>query len=173
METAPHHVPDPEAYSKALGRTIQVLRTDRAMSRQDLALRSSVSYSYLSAIENGDKVPSSKILTLIAAALRVHAHELMAAAEARMAENRIDTDQPDIAAAEIIDSGLERHDIRQLERMLREMRSSDSSPSPGPRGLPRSDLGAIEELRALLPNMDQEDVELLLHTARRLARPAD
>jgi transcriptional regulator with XRE-family HTH domain len=173
METAPQPVPDAEAYEKALGRTIQVLRTERAMSRRDLAVRSSVSYSYLSAIENGDKVPSAKILALIAAALRVHTHELMAAAEARAAENRLGPDDIDIATAEAIDSGLERHDIRQLERMLHEMATSHPPLPSGPTGLPRSTLGAVEELRVLLARMDPRDVELLLHTARRLARPAD
>ena len=52
-------VSDRDAYSEALGRTIQVLRTELGVSRRDLADKADISYSYLSAIETGQKEPSS------------------------------------------------------------------------------------------------------------------
>ena len=88
-------VSDPGAYSEALGRTIQVLRTELGMGRRELADKADISYSYLSAIETGRKEPSSKFLALIADALGgLHPHELMEAAEARAAEE-IDSEVPD------------------------------------------------------------------------------
>ena len=64
----------PEFY-EALGRTVQVLRTDQGLDRRDLADRAGISYSYLAAIENGKKPPSSKVLFSIAGALGLLSHE--------------------------------------------------------------------------------------------------
>ena len=50
--------PDHEEWAAALGHTIKVIRTDVGMSRRHLATQSGISYSYLSAIENGAKVLS-------------------------------------------------------------------------------------------------------------------
>ena len=72
----------PEFY-EALGRTIQVLRTDQSLDRKDLADRCGISYSYLAAIENGKKPPSSKVLFAIAGALGLLSHELLASVETR------------------------------------------------------------------------------------------
>lgn len=146
----------------AMGRTIQVLRTSEGLSRRDLAKRASVSYSYLSAIENGDKRPSSKILALIANALGVRAHELMAAAEARAAESR--DEETDVAEATEMDTLLERLEERRMSRQLQRLGYAI------PTTPPRSELGAVEELRALIVQMDAADVDLLMEMARRLAR---
>jgi transcriptional regulator with XRE-family HTH domain len=72
----------PEFY-EALGRTIQVLRTDRGVDRKDLAESAGISYSYLAAIETGKKQPSSTVLLRIAEALGLRSHELMQYAESR------------------------------------------------------------------------------------------
>jgi len=68
-------------FYEALGRAIKVLRTERGLSRRDLAERSGVSYPYLSEIENGKKRASSKALLSIADALGVRPSELMGTAE--------------------------------------------------------------------------------------------
>jgi transcriptional regulator with XRE-family HTH domain len=166
MEKAVHssQTPDQDPIDIAMGRTIQVLRTSQGLSRRDLAQRASISYSYLSAIENGDKRPSSKILTLIANALRVHTHELMAAAEARAAG--AGADGADVVEASETDAFLERLEERQMTRRLARLGYAV------PASPPRTELGALEELRTLVAHMDPADVDLLLATARRLARDA-
>ena len=52
-------------WALALGQTIKVRRIDVGMSRQQLADASSISYSYLSAIEIGAKTPSTKIMQVM------------------------------------------------------------------------------------------------------------
>lgn len=71
-------------FTDALGRTIQVLRTDRGIDRKDLAAQAAISYSYLSAIESGKKQASSAVLRRIAHALGLRSHELFASAEQRV-----------------------------------------------------------------------------------------
>ena len=73
-----------EEWSSALGHTIKVRRTDVGMSRQQLADASTISYSYLSAIENGSKAPSTKILRVIADRLGLETKELLALVDARI-----------------------------------------------------------------------------------------
>ena len=73
-----------EEFSEALGRTIQVLRTDQGIDRKDLAESIGISYSYLAAIETGKKQPSSTVLLRIADALGLRSHELMQYAEHRV-----------------------------------------------------------------------------------------
>ena len=148
----------------ALGRTIQVLRTSMGLSRRDFAVRAAISYSYLSAIENGDKRPSAKILDLIAHALLVHPHELMAAAAARAAEAR--EMDPDVISAAETDAMLEQMEERRMSRELQRLGYVV------PTAPPRTEFGALEELRTLIARMDPGDVDLLLETARRLARGA-
>ncbi len=60
-----------------------MLRTDQSLDRKDLADRAGISYSYLAAIENGKKPPSSKVLFAIAGALGLLSHELLASVETR------------------------------------------------------------------------------------------
>jgi transcriptional regulator with XRE-family HTH domain len=80
MEEMMEERPD---FSEALGRTIQVLRTDLGIDRKDLAESIGISYSYLAAIETGKKQPSSTVLLRIAGALGLRSHELMQYAESR------------------------------------------------------------------------------------------
>lgn len=169
---------DPNAYNEALGRTIQVLRTNQGMSRRDLAERSQISYSYLSAIENGDKQPSSKILTLIAAAVGVRTHKLIAAAEERAAEGRLSPNEPDLTNADeldrILDLQEERRVARYAARLQRYPQRPDSTTalavSAYAASRPSIDRDASEELSALLPQLQPDDVSLVLEMARRLAR---
>jgi transcriptional regulator with XRE-family HTH domain len=160
--------PNSLAFDEALGRTIQVVRTDQGLSRRDLSQRAQISYSYLSAIENGAKPPSSRILALIAAALGVHRHELVAAAEARASQPSSPVFDEDLSDTELIDASFERHALRQTQRYLGRSAAYSMASSPPP---PRSDLGRLDELRALLTEMDDADAEFLLEMARRLADP--
>lgn len=74
----------PDSFDEALGRIIKVVRTDLGLERGDLADRAGISYSYLAAIENGQRRPSSTVLRSIAEALGVRSHMLVESAEARM-----------------------------------------------------------------------------------------
>jgi transcriptional regulator with XRE-family HTH domain len=74
---------DRPGFPTALGRTIRVLRTDAGLDRRMLADQSTISYSYLAAIEAGHRMPSAAVLHRIAAALGLRSHELLAAAERR------------------------------------------------------------------------------------------
>jgi transcriptional regulator with XRE-family HTH domain len=70
----------------AIGRAIQVVRTDRGWSRKEFAARTGLSYSYLSEIENGVKQPSSRTYAVIADALDVAPGALLYDAERRLTE---------------------------------------------------------------------------------------
>jgi len=70
----------------AMGRAIQVVRTDRGWSRKEFAARTGLSYSYLSEIENGVKEPSSRTFTAIVDALDVAPGALLYDAERRLTE---------------------------------------------------------------------------------------
>ncbi len=143
---------DHEAWAEALGLTIKVQRTDLGMGRRRLAAISGISYSYLSAIENGNKVPSDKILRVIAVRLELQPHELYAAAEARLARGQRPVDGTGDADAAII----EAQEQRFLERQS--ARAGLGSPPE------------IAKLRELLGRLDPDDVALVLETARRLAK---
>ena len=66
---------------RALGKAIRRVRTDREMSRKELAERTGISYAYLTEIEGGKKVPSQRVMATIAEALGVRQHEFMLLAE--------------------------------------------------------------------------------------------
>lgn len=140
-------------FPEALGRTIKVLRVDQGMSRTHLARASTISYSYLSAIENGAKAPSTKILRVIASRLGLAQHELVEAADTRMARQTIPhaTDEDDTL-------------IEAQERRFQERQRA------------RSGIGstaAETELAELVSQMDAEDVAILVTVARRLSPDPD
>ncbi len=143
---------DHEAWAEALGHTIKVQRTDLGIGRRRLATISGISYSYLSAIENGNKVPSAKILRVIATRLELQPHELYAAAQARLARGQRPVDGTGDTDAAIIESQERRFLERQSARL-----GLGSAPE-------------VDELHDLLGRLDPADVALVLETARRLAK---
>lgn len=154
---------DPEFY-EALGRTIQVLRTDQGLDRRDLAGRSGISYSYLAAIENGKKPPSSRVLFALAGALGLHSHELLASAETRFHRFR-----PDLTA-------MAAPSRRQAWFHTLEDRSPGSPPAPAGSALaraPHTPAGFMMELDRLNRELSDQDRDLVLGLARHLARVED
>lgn len=143
---------DHEAWAEALGHTIKVVRTDLGFGRRRLATLAGISYSYLSAIENGAKVPSAKILHVIAERLQLQPHELYAAAEARLARGQRPTDAAIDSDAALVEAQEQRFLKRQAARLGLE-------PSP-----------QADELHQLIDRLAPEDAALILETARRLAR---
>jgi ADP-ribosylglycohydrolase/transcriptional regulator with XRE-family HTH domain len=155
------------------------------MGRRELADGAGISYSYLSAIETGQKEPSSKFLAQIAEALGgLHPYELMQAAEARASEARFLSPGQEVAEPgsedDIVDYQQTRTALRALARQrrtpsgaahdaieelraLEEQRTTDAGARPG------APLDPTDELGALLPLLAPQDVALVLDTARRLA----
>lgn len=68
-------------YAQAFGQALNLARTSRRMKREELALRSDLSYPYLCQIEQGIKEPSMKSLQRIAEALDVRPSRLFVMAE--------------------------------------------------------------------------------------------
>jgi len=171
----------PEMY-EALGRTIQVLRTDQGLERKDLAARAGISYSYLAAIENGKKPPSSNVLFAIAAALGLRSHELLASTETRIERG------VNLSARSQIERPSMRHQWFHQESaagdtdQIPESTAITSMPPPQPAGyaaedrsdmplnrnIPRSPAGFLMELERLTAGLDDDDRELVLDLARRL-----
>ena len=73
-------VEDPTFYV-GLGSAVKELRERHGMSRKSLAIRSGVSYPYLSEIESGKKRLSARALLLVSRGLEVKPYELLEAAE--------------------------------------------------------------------------------------------
>jgi transcriptional regulator with XRE-family HTH domain len=143
---------DLDAWAEALGHTIKVVRTDLGFGRRRLAGLAGISYSYLSAIENGDKVPSAKILHVLAERLELQPHELYAAAEARLARGQRPADATMESDAAIIEAQEQRFLKRQSARL-----GIETSPQ-------------TDELHNLIDRLQPRDVALILEMARRLAR---
>ena len=169
----------PEFY-EALGRTIQVVRTDQGLDRKDLADRAGISYSYLAAIENGKKPPSSKVLFAIAGALGLLSHELLASVENRVRRQR----QPAAAPLRFAAPSARQawfHAAPPGAGRVASPRASadwagygDLSPTPRSSGapsraVPYSAAGFLMELERLNPLLSDEDRDLVLGLARRLA----
>jgi transcriptional regulator with XRE-family HTH domain len=144
-----------EEWSSALGHTIKVRRTDVGMSRQQLADASSISYSYLSAIENGAKAPSTKILRVIANRLGLETKELLALVDARL-ERGSSTDGP--LTDEVLDI-IERQEQRFRERQEARIAAQGSPSSIETRRL----------LLALANTLDDADLVTLTKVAQGLA----
>lgn len=138
-----------------IGHAITVLRTERGMSRKDLAEAAGVSYTFLSEVETGRKRASTRTLAALAEALQIHAHELMAEGEARSGRDtsrRWFGDEEPLAASP---------DIAAMR-----------APEPHPRmrrQVPRSPSSVLRELSALIEDMHPDDIERLLDLAHRLS----
>lgn len=142
-----------EEWSNALGHTIKVRRTDVGMSRQQLADASMISYSYLSAIENGAKAPSTKILRVIADRLGLETKELLALVDAR-----IERTEPEGPLTDEVMDIIERQEQRFRERQEARL-SAQASPN------------SIETRRVLLAlanTLDDADLVTLTKVAQGL-----
>jgi transcriptional regulator with XRE-family HTH domain len=145
---------DTGEWSNALGHTIKVRRTDVGMSRQQLADASTISYSYLSAIENGAKAPSTKILRVIADRLGLETKELLALVDARIDRGSA----PDGPVTDEVIEIIERQEQRFRERQ--EVRLAD-------RGSPNT-IETRKLLLALANTLDDDDLVILTRVAQGL-----
>jgi transcriptional regulator with XRE-family HTH domain len=143
-----------DTWQNALGHTIKVRRTDVGMSRQQLADASTISYSYLSAIENGAKAPSTKILRVIADRLGLETKELLALVDARIERGSA----PDGPITDDVMEIIERQEQRFRERQ-------------GERFAGRGTPNTIETRRLLLAlanTLDDDDLVTLTKVAQGL-----
>lgn len=141
-------------WNEALGHTIKVRRTDIGLTRQQLADASTISYSYLSAIENGAKAPSTKILRVIADRLGLEAKELLALVDDRL-ERGSEAEQP------VPDEVLDIIELQE-QRFRRRQEARIDHRAASWIGTPR------QKLATLISALDDEDVKLLTRVAQRL-----
>ena len=164
--------------SEALGRTIRLARIDQRLERRDLAERAGISYSYLSAIENGQKEPSGRVLYAIARSLGLRDDELLAAARDRLETNVGPTAPPAPPSAVAASTapraasaapGPRRRAWLSRPAAVQEHRlATPAEPAPGPSRRPPDERGA--ELAELLSTMSDDDAIAVMDLARRLAR---
>jgi transcriptional regulator with XRE-family HTH domain len=152
------------AFLAAYGEVVQHLRSEQGLQRKELAIASDISYSYLSAIESGQKIPSGTLQNNLARALGVEVSQLLAMANDQMAAD---------AQAELVQF---RDEPLMVEEEATVSWSDDASDDWQPREhtSPRLDArmsqsGAMAELRALLPTMSPEDAAMVVSMARRLS----
>ena len=153
------------AFLAAYGEVVQELRGQLGLDRKGLAEASDISYSYLSAIESGQKIPSGTFQNNLARALGVEVSQLLAMANDQLAAN----------------DGVEQLHMSRGESLSEDSPSAlyraDESPSPvyrrsvvsSDKEMRMSQSGALAELRALLPNMSPEDAAMVVSMARRLS----
>lgn len=149
------------AFLAAYGDVIRRLREERGIERKDLAEEAQISYSYLSAIESGQKFPSGTVQTSLAEVLETDPSDILAEANGTRAAELGASLSDRVAAARFV--GFSAPEMRSVARMV------------APNLTPPSDevepsvSGASAELGALLAKMSGEDRAMLLSMARRLA----
>jgi transcriptional regulator with XRE-family HTH domain len=138
---------------QSLGRAIEVQRVHLGMKRKDLAQKASLSYPYISELENGGKEPSAKALRQIADALEMGVAELVALAERYQdadddrVEQRLDV--PTVAAASVLSNSAEN--VLALSGAAQEPGTSLEPPQPGD-----------DELRVIVRAVVRDEIERLV-----------
>jgi transcriptional regulator with XRE-family HTH domain len=150
------------AFLAAYGEAVQERRAEIGLDRKELAERSGISYSYLSAIESGQKLPSGSYQSMLTLALELTPADLLARA------NGVIQERPD-------EEIFEARTVAAAPRAFRAMaapsapvaRVSDVGDSGMDSG--RTPRGVAAELEALMPRLSPEDQDMVLGMVRRLA----
>lgn len=145
------------AFLAAYGEVISDLRTHKRLDRKELAEAAGISYSYLSAIESGQKLPSASIQEMLAEALDVTPHTLLAMANDVMASSGDPAEMP------------RQSSPSPVAGEMRANRAVSTSSSRSDPDVWISPSGALAELGALLEHLSPEDTAMVLAMARRLA----
>jgi transcriptional regulator with XRE-family HTH domain len=188
--TADNPGSDP-AFLAAYGDAIHRLRYDQGLDRKNLALAAGISYSYLSAIESGQRLPSDTVQEAIARVLDVSPAELIARANGSV-DVTPDTRSPELRAAleeaPVMMTAPDPYEVKYLADMVpgedpvpsghsleNARMARQVTPSADLRNGSRSERGsittsgALAELRFLVPTLAPGDAELVVSLARRLA----
>jgi len=148
---------DPE-FLAAYGEAVQVRRDELGLDRKQLADLTGISYSYLSAIESGERLPSGTYQLMLTNGLRLTPAELLARA-----------------------NGVVREPIRaryaqgppvgnsQFRTGAQSGPLDEEPPNRVVTHMSRTSSGVMAELEVLLPNLGSEDQDLVLGMVRRLA----
>ena len=152
------------AFLAAYGEVVQELRSERGLDRKGLAEAADISYSYLSAIESGQKIPSGTFQNNLARALGVEVSQLLARSNDRLSSTSelseaYMADEPQFSA-DAVQPEVAYMSAPQPRRA--ERGGSDAEPGMSPSG-------ALAELRALIPGMSPEDAAIVVSMARRLS----
>ena len=153
-----------DATREALGRTIQSLRSRLGLKRRDLAEAAGLSYAYLSEIENGKKVPSTKVLANLALALEMPAHDLLRLTDELEVEVRAErgTYRPEMPS---------RAAAVGTERRMPSPWFHDRPPPADPllADAEGPDPALVRELTETARRLEHRDLQTLVALARRLA----
>ncbi|MEN8237672.1 MAG: DUF4268 domain-containing protein [Actinomycetota bacterium] len=152
------------AFLAAYGEAVVARREELGMDRKVLAERSGISYSYLSAIESGQKVPSGTYQTMLANGLELSPADLLARANGALRDRDA---LHDWAALSLDVRAARRPEVQHMEAFS-EARSEDPGLFAYER-VSRSSSGIVAELEALLPLLAPEDQDMVLGMVRRLA----
>ncbi|MEZ5175449.1 MAG: DUF4268 domain-containing protein [Acidimicrobiia bacterium] len=144
----------------AYGEAIAGLRLQCGLDRRSLALDAGISYSYLSAIESGDRFPSPRVEAAIVEVLGVSAIDLLAAANGAVGSDITaqpsSPTEPGAVGSDRISEGAGRPHQPQTHHAPAVL-----SPS-----------AAEAELRVLLPHLSPPDAATVVALARKLAQPS-
>lgn len=164
---APDRLSSDPAFLAAYGAAVRDVREERGLDRKELAEAAGISYSYLSAIESGQKLPSGTVQTVLATALEMPASDLLARANGELHTDSIEEAVSNSMAAPMPVADMDSMNF-DAARMAPQARRIESEPwSPSERGVSAS--GALAELQALIPSLSPEDAAMVVSMARRLA----
>jgi transcriptional regulator with XRE-family HTH domain len=128
------------------------------LARKELAERARISYSYLSSIEAGQKLPSESVLSTLARALELSPADLLARANDMI----LSESSQRYGESESSRDRFGTPEVASLRTPESEPPALEASPSD------LSASGAAAEIDALLPELSSEDRATLLTVARRL-----
>jgi len=160
-----HPASDP-AFLASYGAVIRQMREELGLDRKELAEAAGISYSYLSAIESGQKLPSATVQTSLAASLGVPASDLLARANGELEVQPREREAFRAVDAAMVRADMDPGEIAPAARMAAMPPRSMMAPSPEP-GISPS--GALAELQLLVPSLSPEDAAMVVSMARRLA----
>jgi transcriptional regulator with XRE-family HTH domain len=150
------------AFLAAYGEAVQARRTELGLDRKDLAERSGISYSYLSAIESGQKLPSGSYQSLLTQALELTPADLLARV------NGVIRDHP---SEEVFEEQPMSADPVGFASLAMSPRIAHSLANFGGDAMDsgRTPTGVAAELEVLLPRLSSADQDMVLGMVRRLA----
>ena len=149
------------AFLAVYGEAVQARREEMGLDRKQLAERTGISYSYLSAIESGQKLPSGTYQTMLSMGLEITPAELLARANGAV------RDMP--APQEHMELSRQSEAPRMMAAMALSMGSPQVARSEAPLERFRTPSGVMAELEELLPRLTPEDQDMVLGMVRRLA----
>jgi transcriptional regulator with XRE-family HTH domain len=168
---APDQLSSDPAFLAAYGDVIRQVREEHGLDRKDLAEAAGISYSYLSAIESGQKLPSGTVQTVLAEALEIPVSGLLARANGEVHAEPLDGDAAPFMRASMMRADMGPDNLAPPAPRTNAMRARMASSPASEPGISPS--GALAELQALIPSLSPEDAAMIVSMARRLSGGSD